>query len=653
MSPALAPSTPDASPSAGTAARGHLPVLDILRAAAVVIVIAYHAFPRALPSGYLGVDLFFVLSGYLITRGLISRVSARRLAADPQQRQPTAGFLRDFYLKRLRRLFPAFAFMLVTVCSLALLAPPDTRVHLGRQVIGALTSTANWIQLATGSGYFAADTPQLLKHMWSLAVEEQFYLVWPAVILLVAFRLRTHPRAAAVLRVRLALITLTGAGLSALAMAVVFAVTGSPDQAYLNSLTHASGLMLGAYVACMPQRPASGPAARRATAAAALAVVALSLVLLPEDSPLPQLGGIFVFSLAAAVLVRLGTTGPAAQLPGTSGPMRPFQWLASRSYALYLWHWPLLVLTAAWLPDRNGGQIEPALAWGRAGLALIPALLLAEISFRWIERPVLHHGFRGALAAVGRPRWKRPLLVGAALALSTTTAVAAVTAPAQTEQQQMLEELQAASPASSDDERSSPSPSATPSPGPQETDDDAAASPSATPTPSSSASAKEGAAVDSEEVAFVGDSVTVAASPTITQRFPDSSVEAEVGLQMWDAADRVRTMSAEGRLGRTVVVALGANGTFSDEDLHDVVEAAGPGHRFVLVTGYGDKPWIEDANHRLRDYATAHSQDTRLAEWDRVAPQATDMAPDGVHPGTQGAGLWMDEVTRAIRSFED
>lgn len=626
-------------------------VLDVLRAAAVLLVIVYHLLPGSLPAGYLGVDLFFVLSGFLITRGLVGRATAQRLGADEGTRVSASRFLADFYRKRLRRLFPAFALMLVTVCTLSLAAPADVRVHLGRQVLGAVTSTANWVQLAAGSSYFDDGAPQLLKHTWSLAVEEQFYLVWPGVILLAVAGAAGLARSGAArsgaagsgaarsgvrLRTRLAGWSLAGAIASAVAMAAVTGLTGDPNQAYLNSLTHASGLLLGAYTAYMPIITRTPPLIRALAFAGALLAAVLCLGLLPDTSPAGEYGGILVFSLASAALVRIGTTGALAGASGHRAWFVPVRWVADRSYALYLWHWPLMVLATAWIPDPNGGAVEPGILWARAALAGIPAFLLAEVSYRLVEAPVLARGFRGAWASfrVPRRRWVRPAAAGALLLLTGATALAAVTAPVKTQEQASLEELQAKAQHGSAQEGSGPQ-----GHGP-------AVRPGAGDHVGETADAS---GIDSSRVTFIGDSVTVAASDTIAKAYPKSRIEASVGQQMWTAADRISRLKQEGRLGSTVVVALGANGTFTDRNLEQAVEAAGPETRFVFVTAYGRKEWIPDANARLRAYAKEHPDKAAIADWEKAAPQARDMAADGVHPGPQGDRIWVRTVTRAIK----
>ena len=380
---------------------------------------------------------------------------------------------------------------------------------------------------------------------------------------------------------------------------------------------------------------------RRALAfAGAICVAVLCLMLLPDTSAASQYGGIFAFSLAVAVLVRIGTTGALGGASAHQAWFVPVRWVADRSYALYLWHWPLMVLATAWIPDPNGGAVEPGILWGRAALAGIPAFVLAEVSYRLVEAPVLARGFRGAWAQLGsavRPRgraWVRPVAAGAALLLAGATAFAAFTAPAKTQEQASLEALQSKAQRGSNQQGSGPrghGPAVRPGAGDHVAD------------------TADASGIDSSQVTFIGDSVTVAASDSIAKAYPKSRIEASVGQQMWTAADRISRLRAQGRLGSTVVVALGTNGTFTDSNLEKTVEAAGPETRFVFVTAYGQKEWIPDANARLRAYAKAHPKKAAIADWEKAAPQARDMAADGVHPGPQGDRIWVRTVTRAIK----
>ncbi len=205
--------------------------LDGLRAIAVLLVIAFHLLPGAVVGGYLGVDVFFVISGFLITALLL------------RERKATGGIkLGAFWARRARRLVPALVLLLLVCCAVALAVGGDRLLHLGRQVLGALTFSSNWLSVAAGASYYDSSAPELFRNLWSLAVEEQFYLIWPfAVLLLVLIRWR-------VLRVVLLLMV---AAASATAMALLYSPTVDPTRIYYGTDTHSFGLALGAALAML------------------------------------------------------------------------------------------------------------------------------------------------------------------------------------------------------------------------------------------------------------------------------------------------------------------------------------------------------------------------------------------------------------------
>ncbi|MEO6790040.1 MAG: acyltransferase, partial [Ornithinibacter sp.] len=214
--------------SSDSLGHGRLPGLDGLRALAILAVLAVHLDPSWLPGGFLGVDVFFVISGFLITT-LLLRERAATGTLD----------VRAFWSRRARRLLPALLVVLPASVFLARLTEADLLVGVGRQVAGALTFTSNWVEIAAGSDYFTSTSPQLFMNLWSLAVEEQFYLLWPLAVLLLLRVGTPMSRAGAALGLGLA---------SALLMAALLD-PASPTRVYYGTDTHLVGLMVGAATA--------------------------------------------------------------------------------------------------------------------------------------------------------------------------------------------------------------------------------------------------------------------------------------------------------------------------------------------------------------------------------------------------------------------
>jgi peptidoglycan/LPS O-acetylase OafA/YrhL len=358
----------------------YMPGLDGLRALAVLAVIAFHEQLGWAPGGLLGVGVFFTLSGYLITDLLLS-----------QWRATGSMRLGEFWLRRARRLLPALFVMLVVVTAWVTIADRARLASLRGAVAAAATYSSNWYLIITSSSYFARfAAPQPLDHLWSLAVEEQFYLIWPWLLLLGILLIRRRRS----LLPWLALPTLALAAASTVAMAVLYQPGYDPTRVYEGTDTRAAGLLIGAALAMLWS---SGKAARagRGTrlaldvpAFAGLAVIAVMIWRVGQYSPFLYRGGMVVLSLATAAVVA-GTAVPGSGI-GRVLAWRPLRWLGVRSYGIYLWHYPVIVLTS----PANSSEDLP-----RAAAQTAVSIALAALSWRFVEEPVRH----GALARL----WKR------------------------------------------------------------------------------------------------------------------------------------------------------------------------------------------------------------------------------------------------------
>jgi peptidoglycan/LPS O-acetylase OafA/YrhL len=387
-----------------------MPGLDGLRALAVLAVIAYHEQFGWAPGGMLGVGVFFTLSGYLITDLLLGQwVASGRLN------------LGDFWLRRARRLLPALFVMLAVVTAWATVASPSRLAALRGAVAAAATYSSNWYYIATHSSYFARFAPPgPLDHLWSLAVEEQFYLVWPWLLLAGVCCLRSR-RASAVRW--LALPTLALAAGSAVLMLMLYHPGYDPTRVYEGSDTRACGLLVGAALAMVwPSRREAGPArwARiglDGAGIAGLAVVGLMIWRVGQYSSFTYQGGLVVLSVATAGV--LAAAACPGSLVGAALGWRPLRWIGVRSYGIYLWHFPVIVLTT----PANAPEDLP-----RAAVQVAASIGLAALSWRFVEEPIRH----GALARVWqrlrtREAWRaQPATLGSWAAATGCVAVVAL-----------------------------------------------------------------------------------------------------------------------------------------------------------------------------------------------------------------------------------
>ncbi|MFV0306652.1 MAG: acyltransferase family protein [Desertimonas sp.] len=414
-------------PTAATgssASRGYLPGLDGLRALSVVAVLLYHAGMPWLPGGFFGVEVFLVISGYLITLLLTDEIH-RRGRVD----------LRSFWVRRARRLLPALGLLLAVVSTIVVIGYREDTARLPGQVWSALGYVTNWYFIASEQSYFAAlERPPVFQHLWSLAIEEQFYLLWPLALLGLTRLFHGDRR-------RMAVVLVGAALASTLWMAVLFDPVGDPSRVYYGTDTRASGLLLGAALA-MVWRPHPGwtghdPRVRQGVEALGLGgVVALALVALSVQDwdPFVYRGGFLVVSLASLAAIA-GAVHPSSLMTRYVLGRGPMRWIGTRSYSLYLWHWPIFVWTRPEIDQPLG--LYPTLV-----MRLVLTVAAAELSFRYVETPIRHGGlarWRARLGRrAGRDRYGPPAIIGGAAVLLLTVVTTTGPGSATTGEDQLM-----------------------------------------------------------------------------------------------------------------------------------------------------------------------------------------------------------------------
>ncbi|MGI9645637.1 MAG: acyltransferase family protein [Ilumatobacteraceae bacterium] len=431
----------------------YLPGLDGMRALAVIAVMVYHANSTWLPGGFLGVEMFFVISGYLITLLLIAE----------RERTYTVS-LRQFWMRRARRLLPAAFMMMALVSIWTAIFKPSALGQLRGDVLAGIFYVSNWYQIWTGIGYTAAADFAPLRHLWSLAVEEQFYLLWPVIMILLLGRAGTRRIAnvsrwlfvaAVALTVLVAILYYPGAiGTPETTPEAYWWLGDRPisklDTLYLGTFSRASALLLGAAFAMVwrPYAVARGPLRKRGAvfdAGALLAVILLALMCWNVYLVTPQgtadrflfQGGFFVASLATLVMIAAVTHqhAIAGRVLGTSVLL----WIGTRSYGLYLYHWPIFQM----MRDVAGNKLDLR----QFVIAMTLTCIITELSYRYLELPIRRGQFTAALRRVRanpNPRPRRLLAGGAALALALTLFAGATLATADLEQNEVAQDLGAA-----------------------------------------------------------------------------------------------------------------------------------------------------------------------------------------------------------------
>ncbi len=644
--------------------------MDGLRAVAVIAVLLYHADISWLPGGFLGVDVFFVISGYLITMLMLE-----------EHHRTGAVSVRGFYRRRARRLLPAVFVLLLAVCSVAALFYREEMARLRPQVLSALTYSTNWYLIFTDGSYFDQfGRPLALQHLWSLAVEEQFYLLWPLVMVFLLHRFRDRLGS-------IALIIGALAGASALWMALLYEPGADPSRLYYGTDTRLATLLMGGLLALFwrPSALAHGGVRRHGrifdvVGVLALATIVLCFVNTSDTSAALYRGGFAGLAVVSALAVA------AASHPGTAFGrvlgVGVLTWIGLRSYALYLWHWPIYVVTRPNVDVPIDGL--PLLAL-RLGLTV----LLADLSYRLVERPIRRLGWGRWVRRtirIGPSGQRRPLgivVLGATVAsLVACVAVVRSGEPPASEIELSLQAgqqaiaasegttaappvratarrspaIQAAAPdvldrASSEQERpdiqSRPAPSTTSVPRAAATTvppTTVATTPPSTAPPTTPAPRPVG------PIVALGDSVMLGAAPQLLATFgPGTLVDAQVGRTLWPVVGIVATLRAEGRLGEQVVLHLGDNGGVDPGLIAQTMASLADVERVLWLTVKVPRSWEAGVNATLAAEVPKYPN-ARILDWKAVATDPSIFYEDGIHLRPNGAAFYAERVKAALTS---
>ena len=639
---------------------GYQPALDGLRAISVLAVVFYHADFVLLPGGFLGVEVFFVISGFLITT-LLTEERMTKGQID----------LKQFWIRRARRLLPALYLLLAVVSVAAILVYTDAAGRMGGDVLAALAYVSNWWDIYLKESYFAqAGRPPMLRHLWSLAVEEQFYLLFPPIFALVLLKFGKG-------KARLGIIVLALA--STIEMALLFEPYTDPSRVYYGTDTRVAGLLVGAVLALSwaPWRsniPAARSAARVLDTAGLVGLVVIGwfLTRVNEFDPFIYRGGFLALDIACIVVIAV-LVHPAAKLSKFLA-WPPLVWIGLRSYAIYLWHWPIFVVTR---PELD----VPFKGFPVFLLRMVLTFGAAELSYRFVEVPVrngvLNHWWRDLKSSSGPQRAKllrRGFTMASTFLLLLVMITVGLRAASTSSQREGLE-LAALSapaledPAAADGSAAQPAAGGSPAEKADLAGDANGSTASTIPTASTTpGAAPEGStpttavvdpnatggapavtappAVDPAAVAnvvAVGDSVLLGASPAVSGAIPGIRIDAKVGRQFNDVLDVVGWYEREGLIPSTLVVHAGTNGIFSDEDLDKLFEIAGD-RKVVLVNAKVGRPWQELVNQRLAAAADRHPNAV-LVDWFGLATQHPDwFANDGTHLRPSGAAAFAELI---------
>ncbi len=640
----------------------YLPGLDGMRALAVVAVIIYHTNNGWLPGGFLGVEVFFVISGYLITLLLIG------------EHEKTGRIdLKQFWMRRARRLLPALFLMMTLLMIYSAIFERDTLGKLRGDVIAGVAYITNWYQIWIGAGYTALLDFAPLRHLWSLAVEEQFYLFWPLIMLaLMRLGRRRLPEISRWLVLAAVLITVVTAllyhpgqvGTPEIAPEAYWSVGGHPvskmDTLYLSTITRATGLLLGAALA-MIWRPVAvmrGPMRDKGPLLDVLAVIGLGalgalawfLHVQVDGHADPWLfrGGFLAVDFAS-LLVIVAVTHRGAKMGMFLGA-QPLNWIGTRSYGLYLYHWPIFQIIR--------GNAGARLTVPEFVVAMVLTCIITELSYRFVEMPIRRRQLGkwwDRVRDVSDPKQRQMVAAGAVGCARRVRlrrrqhgdrAVEAERRAGVTRRGPARRHRHGGGVAEHDgrsgnvdvdrcpDHRRVRRRCGRPS---NSVDDDRRTHDRRT--------HDDGVQAAGRYLA-IGDSVMLgAASPLTAAGF---TVDAAESRQFGDYLDTLRSINASGQIPEVVVVHLGTNGDIDEDDAHEFFELLADVPKVIVLTNWVDREWTE-SNNELILSLPAEFPNVSVGYWARHGAGvhgATAMpASDGFHLSADGADYYTALIT--------
>ncbi|EEK74678.1 Acyltransferase 3 [Bacillus mycoides] len=567
-----------------------------------------------MPGGFLGVTVFFVLSGYLITDILaIEWKNNKRID------------LKKFWLSRARRLLPGMLIMLIVTLAWITIFHSSLLVKMRGDSLAALLYFSNWWYIYHKLSYFDSFS-QLspLNHFWSLAVEEQFYVVWPFVISLGFYYIKKQSR--------MILFICLGAIASALAMAILYEPGSDPSRIYYGTDTRAFSLLIGAALALIwpSSRLANKiiPQARLildVIGGLALIIILIMFWKTNQYEPFLYRGGMVLLSLATALLVA-NLAHPASRIAQFLR-FRPLRWMGVRSYGIYLWHYPIITLTT---PKVNAGEFSST----RAILQFLLIIIVAQISWKFIENPIR----KGALKNIRIKNLKiRNLTLSGKLALICAVCISSIATfglttaskekeNPQKEKVEAVQEEQAKHPVAVWEK-----PADEPPQNKEEQKEENPAQPK-----------------DPLTVTAVGDSIMIDIAPYLKSAFPNIRIDAKIGRQMSQAISAVEQLKNEGNLGSHVIIGLGTNGAFTKEQLASLIEVIGNERKIILINTRVPRPWESLVNEKLKEAASSYKNVVLVDWYSASAGNKAYFEPDGVHLTKTGAEAYAALVAKEV-----
>ncbi|MDK6249842.1 acyltransferase family protein [Alloscardovia omnicolens] len=619
--------------------------LEGLRGFAILLIILYHFNEHLMPGGFVGVEIFFVLTGFLITRSLLPTAPAAPAPKDPVPAQPLskkaakkqkkalrrshnqppappvspqkAPTYSSYISKRFVRIYP----LMLTVAGVSVVAAyllnKDALVAAKKSALWVFTSSFNWYSILNNGDYFAASSPEIFHHLWFVSLIVQMYIIIPLVVLAAKALDKKSSKTT-----RFAGITLTAifAIASATEMAALFQTTtdaSDVSRLYYGTDTHSFGVFLGmclAFALAKKVKTHSALSIAAFTAFSYLTIVAFT----QKEGLFTFSGGLFLVGVAVAIIIADAQSDSSWMKPMLA--WKPLTVLGKYSYGLYLWHWPIYVLM------KSSVHIsKPISDWLVPYASFALAALLTLGTFYLIEKPLKSLKVAkksGALIA--------RIVVAIILVLSSVSA-SAVILPQAPDCTQLEQQLYDATQKLAEQNRKN-----------------------ALERKKRAKEAKEQFAMPSgDNITGIGDSVMLGASAALNDRFPGITIDAAVSRHSSTGVGIINTMKAAGTLKKYVIIALTTNGLATLDEFQQMSDALGPDHVMILVNAHADRSWIAGSNQNVTTFAQEHPDSALVVNWDAAATAHPEvLGPDGIHTTPDGGGsLYAQTIADALQDW--
>ncbi|MBK3914615.1 acyltransferase family protein [Listeria ivanovii] len=610
--------------------RKYVPSIDGLRALAVIAVIAYHLNFSWAKGGFIGVDIFFVLSGYLITNILLT-----------QWEKTQTLQLKQFWLRRFRRLIPAVYIMIVVVVIYSVLFHPEILKNLRGDAIASFFYVSNWWFIFHNVSYFDSfGLPSPLKNLWSLAIEEQFYLIWPA-FLLVFLRWVKNPK--------LLLKIVIGLGLlSAIWMTILYDPGTDPSRVYYGTDTRAFDLLAGCALAFVwpfnrlsPVVPKKSKAVLNIAGTLSILLFLVFTAFVSEYQPFLYRGGLLFVAIIGVTMIAT-ISHPASYLSKIFS-FKPLRWIGTRSYGIYLWHYPIITLTT---PVFEVGQPN---IW-RAILQVAATFIIAELSFRFIETPIRKNGFinyfkgfkdKNYFVWKNKPVGKWLGITGLATVLVLFSLAMTNILPVNTNAEKQTTSVKTDS---SDSEKSPPK---------KKTDDKDAkkktetAKPPEKAPPGKSKPIASNGTISYTQTLALGDSIMIDIEPYLKEAVPNITIDGLVGRQLRDAITTATGYKKYNASGSAVILELGTNGPFTESQLDTLLDQFDKASIYLVNTKV-PRGWEAEVNKSIAN--AADRSNVTVVDWySQAVNNPQYFGKDGVHLTKSGSKAYVTLLTNTMK----